>query len=96
MRADGYPVRSIPPAGAIYLSAQIDLVGRRAGGHVLATNEDIRRFLLAEAGTAVVPFQAFGLKEDTGWFRASVGALPLEDVDPLFPALRKALDRVER
>jgi aspartate aminotransferase len=96
MRADGYPVRSIPPAGAIYLSAQIDLVGRRFGGHVLATNEDIRRFLLAEASMAVVPFQAFGLKEDTGWFRLSVGALPLEDVDRLFPALRKALDRVER
>jgi len=96
MRREGYAVRSIPPAGAIYLSAQIDLVGRRFGGRTLATNEDIRKFLLAEAGMAVVPFQAFGLKEDTGWFRLSVGALPEQDVERLFPALRKALDRVER
>ena len=95
MRSDGYPVRSIPPAGAIYLSANLDLVGRRIDGRVLATNEDIRKFLLAEAAVAVVPFQAFGLKEDTGWFRLSVGALPREDVARIFPALRAALDRLE-
>lgn len=94
MRRDRYPVRSIPPAGAIYLSAQVDLLGRTFQGRRLATNEDIRRFLLAEAGMAVVPFQAFGLKEDTGWFRLSVGALPEGDVERLFPALRAALDRV--
>jgi aspartate aminotransferase len=96
LRRDGYPVRSIPPAGAIYLSAQIDLVGRSVDRRRLATNEDIRRFLLADAGMAVVPFQAFGLKEETGWFRLSVGALPEADVDRLFPALRGALDRVGR
>jgi aspartate aminotransferase len=95
MRRDGYPVRSIPPAGAIYLSARIDLVGRSVAGRPLATNEDIRRFLLAEAGTAVVPFQAFGLMEDSGWFRLSVGALPEGDVERVFPALRRALDRVD-
>lgn len=94
MRRDGYPVRSIPPAGAIYLSAQLDLVGRRCAGRTLASNEDIRQFLLAEAGAAVVPFQAFGLMEDTGWFRLSVGALPREDAGRLFPALRAALDRL--
>jgi len=96
MRGDGYPVRSIPPAGAIYLSARIDLVGRRSGARTLETNEDIRRFLLAEAGVALVPFQAFGLAEDTGWFRLSVGALPETDIDRIFPALRGALDRLER
>lgn len=96
MRRDGYPVRSIPPMGAIYLSTRLDLLGRRFGGRTLATNEDIRQFLLAEAGVAVVPFQAFGLREDTGWFRLSVGALPAEDLDRLFPALRGALDRLDR
>jgi aspartate aminotransferase len=93
MRADGYPVRSIPPGGAIYLSARFDLIGRRWNGRTLATNEDIRVFLLAEAAMAVVPFQAFGLREDTGWFRLSVGALPDADLERLFPALRAALDR---
>jgi aspartate aminotransferase len=95
MRTDGYPVGSIPPAGAIYLSARIDLVGRRFQGRTLATNEDIRGFLLAEAAMAVVPFQAFGLREDTGWFRLSVGALPEADLERLFPALRSAMDRME-
>ena len=44
-----------------------------------------------KAGMAVVPFQAFGLKEETGWFRLSVGALAATDLDGLFPRLREAL-----
>jgi aspartate aminotransferase len=92
MRQDGYPVETIAPQAAIYLSARINLIGRMAGSRRLNTNEDIRRFLLDEASFAVVPFQAFGLKEDSGWFRLSVGALAMDDVASLFPALRKALD----
>ena len=84
MRASGLPVRSIAPQGAIYLSAQFELIGK-AG---LRTNEDIRKLLLDKAGFALVPFQAFGLKEDTGWFRLSVGAVSPEEI-------RAALPRVE-
>ena len=84
MGAAGLPVRSIAPQGAIYLSAQFDLIGR-AG---LRTNDDIRKLLLDKAGFALVPFQAFGLKEDTGWFRLSVGAVSMEEI-------RAALPRVE-
>lgn len=96
MRADGYPVFSIPPAGAIYLSTRLDLIGRTVQGRRLDTNEEIRRFLLEAAGLAVVPFQAFGLREESGWFRLSVGALPLADVPRVFPALRQALNQVDR
>ena len=84
MREAGLPVRSIAPQGAIYLSAQFDLIGK-AG---LRTNDDIRKLLLDKAGFALVPFQAFGLKEDTGWFRLSVGAVSMEEI-------RAALPRVE-
>jgi aspartate aminotransferase len=84
MRAAGLPVRTIAPQGAIYLSAQFNLVGH--GG--LRSNEDIRRLLLEKAGFAVVPFQAFGLQEESGWFRLSVGAVSTEE-------LRAALPRVE-
>jgi aspartate aminotransferase len=94
LRRDGYPVESIPPQGAIYLSARINLIGLKTNGRFLNTNEDIRAFLLERASLAVVPFQAFGLKEESGWFRLSVGALPMEDVEALFPALRGALDEV--
>ncbi|MCI0669920.1 MAG: aminotransferase class I/II-fold pyridoxal phosphate-dependent enzyme [Myxococcaceae bacterium] len=84
MREAGLPVRSIAPQGAIYLSVQFDLVGK--GG--LKSNDDIRKLLLEKARFAVVPFQAFGLKEDTGWFRLSVGATSVAEI-------REALPRVE-
>ncbi|MDZ4804934.1 MAG: aminotransferase class I/II-fold pyridoxal phosphate-dependent enzyme [Candidatus Eisenbacteria bacterium] len=91
MRNDGYPVESIAPQGAIYLSARIDLIGKTLAGTRLDTNEQIRQFLLKKAAMAIVPFQAFGLKEESGWFRLSVGALAPTDLDGLFPRLREVL-----
>lgn len=85
MRAEGLPVRDIAPQGAIYLSVQFDLIGR---GNI-PTNEDIRRLLLEQAGFAVVPFQAFGLKKEDGWFRLSVGAVSAAEI-------RNGLDRVRK
>ncbi len=74
-RSEGLPVEVIRPEGGIYLSVRFDLHGRRTPtGQRLDNNDDIRRFLLHEVGLAVVPFQAFGLTDDTGWFRISVGA----------------------
>ena len=57
-------------------------------GRTLTTNEQIRRLVLEEAGLAIVPFQAFGLKEESGWFRLSVGAVSIEDIVSVFPRLR--------
>jgi len=85
MRADGYPVEAIAPQGAIYLSVRIAIPGQ--------TNEATRQLLLARAGLALVPFQAFGLREDSGWFRISVGAVSLAEIDAAFPRLRAALPR---
>ena len=94
LRQAGYPVDCVRPQGAIYLSLRLDLVGRTIGGRVIATNDDIRRLLLEEAGMGVVPFQAFGLPQDTGWFRLSVGAVSLSDIAQAFPRLQSLLDRV--
>jgi aspartate aminotransferase len=85
MKRDGLPVDAIAPQGAIYLSAQFDLVDR------LGTNEAIRRFLLEEAGFAVVPFQAFGLKREDGWFRLSAGAVSVNDCVEGLQRVRAAL-----
>ena len=85
MRAAGLPVDVIPPQGAIYLSVRFVLPGH--------TNEQIRKRLLDEAGFAIVPFQAFGLKGDSGWFRISVGAVSLEDIDVALPRVRAVLAR---
>jgi len=91
MRRDGLPVETIAPQGAIYLSARFDLFGRQFRGRPITTNEEIRRLLLDEAGFGVVPFQAFGLKEETGWFRLSAGAVSLEDIREAMPRLRAVM-----
>lgn len=78
----------IPPQGAIYLSVQFDLFGQPGvDGQPMRTNDDIRRWLLERAGMAVVPFQAFEMPEESGWFRISVGAVSVS-------GLRAALDRL--
>jgi aspartate aminotransferase len=88
LRAAGYPVETVAPMGAIYLSARFALHGARTpDGTRLETNEHIRRYLLESAGVAVVPFQAFGFAEESGWFRLSVGAVGL-------PAIGSMLDRL--
>ncbi|MEO8215133.1 MAG: aminotransferase class I/II-fold pyridoxal phosphate-dependent enzyme, partial [Myxococcales bacterium] len=76
----------IPPQGAIYLSVRFLMPQR--------TNEQIRKLLLDEAGFAVVPFQAFGLQEDSGWFRISIGAVSLADIDAALPRVREVLARL--
>ena len=58
---------------------------------MLHTNEDIRAYLLHEAGLAIVPFQAFGTFEEDGWFRLSVGAVSLLDIENMIPRLKTAL-----
>ena len=78
--------------GAIYLSARFALNGKRTpDGQTLRTNDDVRRYLLKAAGFAVVPFQAFGVREDSGWFRLSVGAVSLQDIERVLPVLRAAI-----
>ena len=91
MRRDGLPVEAVAPTGAIYLSVRFALIGRRVGGAELRTNEDIRRYLLDRAGAAVVPFQAFGMPDESGWFRLSVGAVSPDDVAQALARLREAL-----
>jgi len=86
MRREGLPVRAIAPQGAIYLSAQFQLAGR--------SNEEIRKLLLDRAGFAVVPFQAFGLKKEDGWFRLSVGAVSPEEIEKGLRRVREVLQRV--
>jgi aspartate aminotransferase len=85
MQAEGYPVEVIAPQGAIYLSVRFAIPGN--------TNDATRKLLLDRAGFAVVPFQAFGLREDSGWFRISVGAVSLAEIDAALPRVRAALPR---
>ena len=92
LRARGHPIEAIPPMGAIYLSVRIDLTGRRtSAGEVLRTSEDVRRYLLREAALAIVPFRAFGVDTDEGWFRLSVGAVTLDEIEAALPRRERAV-----
>ena len=96
LSAQGLPVRVIPPRAAIYLTANFDLLGARPpDGRVLAGGEDVRQYLLAAAGMAVVPFSAFGATDPSGWCRLSVGAVSLEEIAALLPRLERALKALQ-
>ncbi|MEQ1832759.1 MAG: aminotransferase class I/II-fold pyridoxal phosphate-dependent enzyme [Candidatus Eisenbacteria bacterium] len=88
MRARGIDVESVAPEGTLYLSVRFPL-GITVCGRRLATNEDVRKLLLDEAGIAVVPFQAFALPHEDGWFRMSIGAVSM-------PAIEQGLARMEQ
>lgn len=95
MRAAGLPVDCLAPEGAIYLSAKLDLLGRSYEGRTFETNEDIRKFVLDQAGFGIVAFSAFGFREQNAWFRLSVGAVSPRDIVSGLARLRSALERVE-
>jgi aspartate aminotransferase len=94
MKESGLAVDSVPPQGAIYLSVRFNLVGKVLDGQRIETNEGIRKLLLREAGFAVVPFQAFGAREENGWMRLSVGAVSPEEIAAGIQRVRALLERM--
>ena len=86
----------VKPEGRIYLPTRFNLF------EILCfdSNEEIRQWLLESAGGSIVPFQAFGLEEDSGWFRISVGSVGVDDIigamDRLESALMNAFDHEPR
>ncbi|MEO6527237.1 MAG: aminotransferase class I/II-fold pyridoxal phosphate-dependent enzyme [Gemmatimonadaceae bacterium] len=92
MRDEGLPVEVIAPEGAIYLSARFPLTGRTTpDGTVLDSDETVRAYLLRAAGLAVVPLRAFGSEGDSGWYRLSVGAVSVKQIERMLPRLREVL-----
>ncbi|WP_035565774.1 pyridoxal phosphate-dependent aminotransferase [Hymenobacter sp. IS2118] len=96
LQAQGYPVDAVAPAGAIYLTAKIDVLGRTApDGTVLSTTAELTSYLISEAQLALVPFSAFGSPASEPWFRASVGAETVASIEAALPRLRAALDKLK-
>jgi len=97
LREEGLPVNVIAPEGAIYLSVQFALRGRTTPeGTRLDGDEAVRAYLLRAAGLAVVPLRAFGSEEDTEWFRLSVGAVSVGEIERVLPKVRDALRAVKQ
>lgn len=96
MKASGLNVDSIEPMGAIYLTLKIDYSGKTTpDGKVLKDSADINFYLIKEAGAAFVPFSAFGTGDEVNWFRASVGATPLHEIEGLIPRVKAALSKLK-
>ena len=95
LKADGFAVDSIAPMGAIYLTVKIDVAGKKTpDGTVLKDSTAINFYLIKEAKIAFVPFSAFGTGDDVNWFRASVGACTLQDIEQAIPRIKEALGRL--
>ncbi|QKJ31273.1 aminotransferase class I/II-fold pyridoxal phosphate-dependent enzyme [Mucilaginibacter mali] len=92
LKADGLNVDSIEPMGAIYLTVKVDYAGKTTpDGTVIKDSADVNFYLIKEAKVALVPFSAFGTDEGMCWFRASVGASSLQDIQQMIPRIKDAL-----
>ena len=76
------------PKGLCISSFYVGLIGT-----VFQTNEEIR-YLLLEAGVAVVPFQAFDMPVENGWFRMSVGTCSLSELSLALENIERAIQKV--
>jgi aspartate aminotransferase len=93
LKADGFPVDAVAPAGAIYLTAKLDILGRTTPeGEVLVSTKEATSYLIAAAGLALVPFSAFGSPASEPWFRMSVGGASLASIEAALPRLRAVLE----
>jgi len=95
LKAEGFKVDVIVPQAAIYLTVQMALHGMKTqSGEVLATTKDVTKYILDEAGVAIVPFYAFGADVNSSWYRLSVGTCKVEDVEDVISNLRNALKKL--
>lgn len=95
LKKEGFKVDAIAPQAAIYLTVQIDLVGKKtATGEVLKSTKDVTKYILTEGKVGLVPFYAFGSNPESTWYRLSVGTCKLEDVDKIIGNLRSALSKL--
>jgi aspartate aminotransferase len=97
LRKKGLDVDCLPPMGTIYSTARFHPFGKKTpDGVPIRTSEDVRKYLLESAGFAIVPFSAFGTREDERWFRLSVGAVSLEQIEEALPRVGTALAALRR
>jgi aspartate aminotransferase len=95
LKKEGFMVNAIAPQAAIYLTVQINLIGKTtAEGKQLATTPDITKYILDDAKVALVPFSAFGSSEDSVWYRLSVGTTNIADIEGVINNLRNSLKKL--
>lgn len=95
LKKRGLHVESIEPMGALYLTIELNYLGKtKPDGFKINDSSDLVFYLIEEAGVALVPFSAFGNSRTMPWFRASVGGLSVEEISAMIPRLEAALNRL--
>lgn len=95
LKLEGFAVDACAPQAAIYLTIQINLVGKKtADGNLLATQSEVTSYILNEAKLAVVPFYAFGASKSSSWYRLSVGTCKKEEIPEMLEKLKSALGKL--
>jgi len=96
LKDEGFAVDAIEPMGAIYLTVKIDYTGKTTpDGDLIKDSADMNFYLIREAGCALVPFSAFGTDDSLSWFRVSVGATALADIESVLPRIKAALVKLK-
>ena len=96
LKKAGYDVDAITPQAAMYLTVQIDLVGKKTQeGKTLDTQADVTAYILDDAKVALVPFSSFGAESESSWYRLSVGTCKEEDIDVVLAQLTASLGRLQ-
>ncbi len=96
LKDEGFNVDSISPQAAIYLTIQIELIGKKTiEGLVFTTQKEITEYILNEAKLAVVPFYAFGAPQNSNWYRLSVGTCKKEEINEMLTNLKEALTKLQ-
>jgi aspartate aminotransferase len=95
LKNEGFSVDAIEPQAAIYLTIQINLVGKKTDdGIVLENQSDVTSYILNEAKIAIVPFYAFGAARSSNWYRLSVGTCKKEEIDEMLGMLKASLQKI--
>ncbi len=96
LKNEGFPVDSIKPQAAIYLTVKLDLLDSVTGkNNGLKSIADVCAHLLKEAKLAIVPFKAFGASETSPWFRISVGTCKVDELDDVLTGLKTVLSKLK-
>ena len=95
LKKEGFPVETIAPQAALYLTVKIDLSSfKTSSGTSLNNTKAATRYLLEEAKLAIVPFSAFGSEASSKWYRISVGTSKKEEIPNVFIDLKAAIQKL--
>jgi aspartate aminotransferase len=96
LKQQGFSVDAVAPQAAIYLTVQINLVGKKTlEGKLLETQANVTDYVLNEAKLGIVPFNIFGAPKTNSWYRLSVGTCKIEEIDEMINSLKVALEKLK-